>query len=46
MGRIEESRGRLEVAKQFYLQAMQLPDGEMRFRVRARDAWESIDYFE
>ncbi len=46
MGRIEESRGRLDAAKKLYRQAMQLPDGNMQLRVRARDALESIQYFE
>jgi len=46
MGRIEESRGRTDAAKELYRKAMELSDGEMRFRVQARDALEGIDYFE
>lgn len=46
MGRIEESRGRTAAAKALYRRAMALDDGEMRFRVRARDALEGIEYFE
>jgi tetratricopeptide (TPR) repeat protein len=46
MGKIEESRGRTTQAKEFYRQAMQLEDGDMRFRARARDSLESIEYFE
>jgi tetratricopeptide (TPR) repeat protein len=46
MGRIEESRGRTAQAKAHYRRAMELEDGEMRYRARARDALESIEYFE
>ncbi|MHB8901557.1 MAG: hypothetical protein ACYC6Y_22625 [Thermoguttaceae bacterium] len=46
MGRIEESRGNAEAAKVHYRKAMELAEGEMRYRVRARDALESIEYFE
>jgi tetratricopeptide (TPR) repeat protein len=46
MGKIEESRGRIAQAKSLYRQAMERDGGEMRFRVRARDALESILYFE
>lgn len=46
MGRIEESRGGTQEAKRYYRQAMALSDGEMRFRARARDALERIEYFE
>jgi tetratricopeptide (TPR) repeat protein len=46
MGRIEESRGRTAEAKELYRRAMELKDGEMRYRTRARDALESIEYFE
>lgn len=46
MGKVEESRGRTQQAKHLYRNAMQLADGEMRYRVRARDALESIEYFE
>jgi len=46
MGQIEESRGRTAEAKSHYRKAMELEDGEMRFRARARDAIESIEYFE
>jgi len=46
MGQIEESRGRTAEAKTLFRQAMQLNDGEMRYRTRARDALESIEYFE
>ena len=46
MGRIEASRGRTAAAKALFRNAMELQDGEMRFRVRARDALESIEYFE
>jgi tetratricopeptide (TPR) repeat protein len=46
MGRIEESRGRTAAAKSFYRRAMELEDGDMRYRTRARDALESIEYFE
>lgn len=46
MGKIEEQRGRIEQAKQLYRKAMELEGGEMRYRARARDALEDIDYFE
>jgi tetratricopeptide (TPR) repeat protein len=46
MGRIEESRGRTAEAQALYRHALELEDGEMRYRVRARDALESIEYFE
>jgi len=46
MGKIEESRGRTAEAKAHYRRAMELEDGEMRYRTRARDALESIEYFE
>ena len=46
MGKIEESLGRTAQAKAHYRRAMELDDGEMRDRARARDALESIDYFE
>jgi tetratricopeptide (TPR) repeat protein len=46
MGKIEESRGRTAQAKTYYRRAMELEDGEMRYRARARDALESIEYFE
>jgi hypothetical protein len=46
MGQIEASRGRTTEAKVHYRKAMQLEDGEMRFRARARDALENIEYFE
>ena len=46
MGQIEETRGRSSEAKVHYRKAMQLEDGEMRFRARARDALENIEYFE
>ena len=46
MGRIEECRGRAAEAKSLYHKAMELEDGEMRYRARARDALESIEYFE
>jgi hypothetical protein len=46
MGQIEETRGRTSEAKVHYRKAMQLEDGEMRFRARARDALENIEYFE
>jgi len=45
-GRIEEARGRTAQAKALYRRAMELEQGEMRFRVRARDALEGIEYFE
>jgi len=45
-GRIEESLGRVESAKTHYRKAMALDGGDMRFRARARDALESIEYFE
>jgi tetratricopeptide (TPR) repeat protein len=46
MGKIEESRGRTAQAKAHYRKAMNLEGGEMRYRVRARDALEGIEYFE
>jgi tetratricopeptide (TPR) repeat protein len=46
MGKIEESRGRTEQAKKLYRGVMELEDGEMRYRARARDALEDIEYFE
>jgi tetratricopeptide (TPR) repeat protein len=46
MGNIQESLGKPNVAKSFYKKAMELKDGEMRFRTRARDALENIEYFE
>ena len=46
MGQIEDSRGQTTEAKAHYRKAMQLEDGEMRFRARARDALENIEYFE
>jgi tetratricopeptide (TPR) repeat protein len=46
MGKIEESLGRTAEAKAHYRRAMDLDDGQMRFRARARDALESIEYFE
>lgn len=46
MGKIEESRGRTDEAKAHYRRAMQLQSGEMRYRARARDALEGIEYFE
>lgn len=46
MGKIEESRGRTAQAKTHYRRAMELAEGEMRYRARARDALESIEYFE
>lgn len=46
MGKIEESRGRTVEAKAHYRKAMESKDGQMRYRARARDALESIEYFE
>jgi len=46
MGQIEEGRGRTGEAKTLYRRAMELEAGEMRFRARARDALENIEYFE
>lgn len=46
MGKIEESRGRTAAAKADYRKAMELEEGDMHYRVRARDALESIEYFE
>jgi tetratricopeptide (TPR) repeat protein len=46
MGKIEESRGRTVQAKAHYRKAMELEGGEMRYRARARDGLESIEYFE
>jgi tetratricopeptide (TPR) repeat protein len=46
MGRIEESLGRTDAAKALYRKAVESENGEMRYRVRARDALESIEYFE
>lgn len=46
MGRIEETRGRTTAAKKLYRQALELESGDVRYRVRARDALESIEYFE
>ncbi|GEM_PF-2740762 len=46
MGQIEETRGRIAQAKSYYRRTVELTDGEMRFRARARDALEGIEYFE
>lgn len=46
MGQIEEGRGRVAKAKTLYRRALELAAGEMRFRARARDALENIQYFE
>ena len=46
MGKIEESLARTAQAKAHYRKAMELDGGEMRYRARARDALESIEYFE
>jgi hypothetical protein len=46
MGTIEESRGRTDAAKALYRKALQLKGGHLSYRVRARDAIESIEYFE
>ena len=46
MGQLEESRGNTSQAKGLYRRAMQLEDGDMRYRTRARDALEGIGYFE
>lgn len=46
MGQIEESRGRAADAKNLYRQAMEMEDGEMRYRTLSRDALEGIEYFE
>jgi tetratricopeptide (TPR) repeat protein len=46
MGRIHESLGDTARAKALYRKTMDLETGEMRYRVRARDALESIEYFE
>jgi tetratricopeptide (TPR) repeat protein len=46
MGKIEESLGRTDQAKDYYRKTMELSDGEMRYRAQARDALESIEYFE
>jgi len=46
MGQIEESLGHPTQAKAFYRRAIELEDGEMRSRAQARDALESIEYFE
>jgi tetratricopeptide (TPR) repeat protein len=46
MGKIEESRGRTSEAKAHYRKAMELEGGEMRYRARARDGLDSIEYFE
>ncbi len=46
MGKIDEGLGRTDEAKAHYQKAMELKDGQMRFRARARDALEGIEYFE
>jgi len=46
MGRIEESFGRTKAAKALYRKAMDLEGGDISWRVRARNAIESIEYFE
>ena len=46
MGRIEEYRGGTAEARKLYRRAMNLDGGEMRYRTRARDALEGIEYFE
>ncbi len=46
MGQVEESLGRTAQAKAHYRRAMELTGGEMRYRTQARDALESIEYFE
>jgi len=45
-GHLEESLGRSVQAKEHYRKARDLESGDMRFRVRARDALEAIEYFE
>ena len=46
MGKIQETRGRMDEAKSYYRRAMNLENGDMRYRTRARDALENIEYFE
>ena len=46
MGKIEESLGNTAQARKHYQNAMALEAGEMRYRARARDALEAIQYFE
>ncbi len=46
MGKIQESFGRTDAAKALYRKARDLEGGDMGYRVRARDAIESIEYFE
>ncbi|MBN2452446.1 MAG: hypothetical protein JXR77_18820 [Lentisphaeria bacterium] len=46
MGRLEEGLGHTAAAKDFYRRAMDLHGGDMRWRARARDALEAIEYFE
>lgn len=46
MGKIEESLGHTNEAKALYRKVMEQEQGEMRYRARARDALENIEYFE
>jgi tetratricopeptide (TPR) repeat protein len=46
MGKIHESLGQTEQAKEHYRNAMNQQQGEMRYRTRARNALESMEYFE
>ena len=45
-GRILESLGRTREAGGYYRKAVDLEGGDMRLRARARDALESLEYFE
>jgi tetratricopeptide (TPR) repeat protein len=46
MGEIHREMGQTSDAKTLYRKAMNCEDGDMRYRVRARDALEDILYFE
>jgi tetratricopeptide (TPR) repeat protein len=46
IGRIHQLRGHTDRAKAAYAKAMGIEGGDMRYRVQARDALESIEYFE
>ncbi|MFP4380129.1 MAG: tetratricopeptide repeat protein [Candidatus Sumerlaeia bacterium] len=46
MGRLYQSMGKTEKAKEMYRKARDLEGGEMSSRVQARDAIEDIEYFE
>ncbi len=46
MARIHQMRNEIEQAKEWYRKAMNMENGHMQYRVRARNALEDIAYFE